>query len=915
MTKVCRFSRFSSYTNQATDTECTVRNEQAIAASRFRQLAVFGLMLLSLSGCTRRFWRQQADREVDGILTEKNCYDQWKIEAYHLPPDGRARFADPSCDPDHPPMPPDDAAARCLSPNPQSPGKSGSGNPDGTGYLQLIAAWDVENRAKLPASTEAAASIASIAGPTPTNPVPYEKTLESKERPYLLSVDQACELALFNSREFQDQRENLYLSALPVTLERFAFAAQFFATEQVIREYTGRRTPEGLGNRWRANSGLEMSKLFPTGALLLVRFANQVVVNMAAVGTARVITPSTISLDMTQPLLRDGGKAVTLEPLTQTERNLLYQVRGYARFRKEFFVTIAAGGGAGGFGSNFVSAPILQASGTGNVEGYYPTMLRGAILENQRENVKMLEAILAFYRKYLEGGDVSQLQVDQVELDLLNGRSAALQQTQLLSDALDRFKLQLGVPTALPIKLDDTAFRPLIDQQQRFLQLVTQYEAAREIINRADWPAEPDLLRERLRQMAKESPLARDTRFMEAFPRRWAEMEALSDDQLAARRKTLKTEQSNLLARQTQAIANKVDVPADIAPRLLQIERLLDIVSLEESMRKFLEKPWDKPGLDPNRVKAMRETIYRDVASDFIVVLAEARDEQLTRVRKQWPTLPAVCLDGTDLIGEDLDQSVAAVSQVALSNRLDLMNARARVVDSWRRIAVRANALMGVLNVRYHLDGANFAGTQPFDFDPQQTRHQLIINGELPLVRQAERNDYRAALIGFQRTRRILQAAEDTVLTGVRSELRQLRFLAENYKIQQRAVELSYNQVENALATLKAPPRVFPAGQGGNAGGGDTSGNQAALTRQLLDAVSTLLRAQNQLYTVYQNYLVTRLQLYRDLELMQLDGRGVWTDDVNCQPSPPDPIATNRRQPGTPAVLPDPIRVETPPIQ
>ena len=35
---------------------------------------------------------------------------------------------------------------------------------------------------------------------------------------------------------------------------------------------------------------------------------------------------------------------MALEPLTQVERNLLYQIRTYARFRKEFFVAIAGGG-------------------------------------------------------------------------------------------------------------------------------------------------------------------------------------------------------------------------------------------------------------------------------------------------------------------------------------------------------------------------------------------------------------------------------------------------------------------------------------------------------------------------------------------------------------------------------------------
>lgn len=881
-----------------------MRNDFASRVLTFLCIACLGVALATSTGCTRHYWREQADREVDGILTSKNCYSKWRIGAYHLEPDPKSRFAELYPKIDRPPMPPDDPAARCLSPNPQKPGKAGCGNPDGTGYIELVAAWDAENRASRAAS-EAPASIASIAGPVSKSFLRLEQKLESNERPYLINLEQACELAQFNSREFQDRRENLYLAALPVTLERFAFAAQFLAIDEVIREYTGRRTPEGQGNRWVNNSTLGVSKLFPTGALLLVRFANQVVVNMSAAGTPRVIAPSTISLDMTQPLLRDGGQAVTLEPLTQSERSLLYEIRGYARFRKEFF-TAVAGGGVGSFGVSFTPAVLLPNSGNFAAEGYYPTILRSAILDNQKQNVAVLESILTLYKGYLEGGDVSQLQVDQVELDLLNGRSAVLQQTQLLSDALDRFKSQLGLPTSLPLQLDTSPYFRLMEQQQRFLRIVTQYEDARQLINNTDWPAQPELLRERLRQIARETPLAVGTNFATEFPRRWAELESLSEEQLAAKKRELRAERQSLLTKQAEAQASgqSVQFPA----RLAEIDRALDLVAFEESLRKYLARPWETLA-DPKRAQAVRDAVYRDAMSDFIVVLGDARNEQVIKARSLWPDLPAVCLDGTDLINADLDQSVAVVSQAALTNRLDLMNARARVVDSWRRIAVRANALMGFLNVRYHLDGANFDGTQPFDFDPQQSRHQLIINGELPLVRLAERNEYRTALIAFQRSRRTLQGAEDTILTGVRSELRQLRFLAENYKIQQRAVELSYNQVENALNTLKAPPRVVPAGQGG--GSTDSSGSQAALTRQLLDAVSTLLRAQNQLYTVYQNYLITRLQLFRDLELMQLDGRGVWIDDVSSDCPSAAPAGDRPAGiPVAPALLPQQLQTE-----
>src|SRR5216683_890828 len=99
------------------------------------------------SGCTRQFFRKRADDEVGRVLAEKDQDPAWKIAHWHVYPDPRARFADPT-DPDRPPKPPDDPAAYDLSPNPQRPGKFGVDRIEGTGFLDLLAVWDAENRAE-----------------------------------------------------------------------------------------------------------------------------------------------------------------------------------------------------------------------------------------------------------------------------------------------------------------------------------------------------------------------------------------------------------------------------------------------------------------------------------------------------------------------------------------------------------------------------------------------------------------------------------------------------------------------------------------------------------------------------------------------------------------------------------------------
>jgi len=89
-------------------------------------------------------------------------------------------------------------------------------------------------------------------------------------------------------------------------------------------------------------TGFGFSKLFVTGGALLLQFANQTVFELSGPfeGT---FSQSNASLQLIQPLLRGGGRAVTLEPLTQTERNLLYEVRSFARFQREFYASVATG--------------------------------------------------------------------------------------------------------------------------------------------------------------------------------------------------------------------------------------------------------------------------------------------------------------------------------------------------------------------------------------------------------------------------------------------------------------------------------------------------------------------------------------------------------------------------------------------
>jgi hypothetical protein len=310
----------------------------------------------------------------------------------------------------------------------------------------------------------------------------------------------------------------------------------------------------------------------------------------------------------------------------------------------------------------------------------------------------------------------------------------------------------------------------------------------------------------------------------------------------------------------------------------------IELGEYEKALRSYEAEPWKKlPAEDAQR--RARQRAFSDVVNAFIIILTEARNERMKQLHDDWPKLQRVCVNSVDLMKGDLIDAETVAAQYALLHRLDLMNVRAQVVDAWRQLKVFANALLGTFNVAYHLDSTTPAlGANPLAFSGARGHEQLSLNTSLPLVRVRERNDYRAALINYQRARRILQRAEDEVQYDVRQELILLRQQEEVYKIQARQVELAYMVVENSLDTLRAPSPPAAAGQGA----ADTATRAAALTNQLINAQTSLYNAQFGMTTIWITYLNTRLQLYRDLELMPLDYRGVWIDNVATCECPPD---------------------------
>src|SRR5207302_6843370 len=82
----------------------------------------------------------------------------------------------------------------------------------------------------------------------------------------------------------------------------------------------------------------------------------------------------------------------------------------------------------------------LQTAFAAPVSGYLTTLLQAAQMRVDEYNIEKLDAYLKLAKAMEEGGDVSKLQVDQFEQQLLLRRTSLLGDQLQYLQALDQFK-------------------------------------------------------------------------------------------------------------------------------------------------------------------------------------------------------------------------------------------------------------------------------------------------------------------------------------------------------------------------------------------------------------------------------------------------------------------------------------------
>jgi len=246
----------------------------------------------------------------------------------------------------------------------------------------------------------------------------------------ILTLPQAVAIATAHNRQYQLEKELLYTKALDLRLERHAFEFQFFGGA------AGGYSKDSKNEAVDAQGNIGFNRLLTSGAIISTN------VTMAWIdiltGNVRSGLTSLVNSTITQPLLRGSDSKIVMENLTQAERDTVYQIRSFNRYRKTFVVSV--------------------------ISQYYLVLQQYDFLQNARNNYEILGEIFGRTEKLVNAGRLPRLELERVRQEKLKAEDNVIMTQRNYKQALDEFKISLGLPTTTEFKLDGSELEALSRQ-------------------------------------------------------------------------------------------------------------------------------------------------------------------------------------------------------------------------------------------------------------------------------------------------------------------------------------------------------------------------------------------------------------------------------------------------------------------
>jgi len=243
-------------------------------------------------------------------------------------------------------------------------------------------------------------------------------------KPVKLSLVQALQVGARNSLEYQSRKEDVFRTALALDLTRHNFENIFNAgADSELGTLIGTDTTvtnlntSAVGGVSRTlKSGIDMSTSI---GINLVNLLTQ-----SGASSMGLNADASVSI----PLMRGSGVHIAGEPLTQAERDVIYELWDFERYKRTFSVSIA--------------------------RGYFNVLRQMDAVSNSEDNYRSSVASSRWSRRRADAGRIREIEVDQATQRELSARNSWISAQEQLKNTLDSFKNTIGLPTDARIELD-----------------------------------------------------------------------------------------------------------------------------------------------------------------------------------------------------------------------------------------------------------------------------------------------------------------------------------------------------------------------------------------------------------------------------------------------------------------------------
>ena len=263
-----------------------------------------------------------------------------------------------------------------------------------------------------------------------------------------IGLKDAVQIAARGSRDYQGRKESLFTAALGLDLEnqkfRTTFTGMMNASVDSSESEGERETRYGEANKVGA------SRTFADGTQLSSAIAVDLAGMLSGEKTSSwgLLADASISI----PLMRGSGRLVNMESLTQAQRDLVYTVREFEQYKREFMVGIAS--------------------------AYLNVLLTKRMLVNEEENYKRVIISTRRSRRMADANRMSPSDFDQSRQSELSARNSWISAFESYDASLEAFKGQLGLPPDARIDLADQDLEELQAYVEKFAKTeLGEYDA------------------------------------------------------------------------------------------------------------------------------------------------------------------------------------------------------------------------------------------------------------------------------------------------------------------------------------------------------------------------------------------------------------------------------------------------------